>query len=454
MKFISDLLMKLGMHSDKWIAFFTDVITIAIGICVAAFVLWLVKVPLYKGIGKISARTPTRWDNMFFDKKFFDRLGWLLVPITLAIFVKYLVGNIVVIPPDVAIPEGASQETIDALREAARAGSDEPGGFLPFLYKLLTVWITFASVKLLGSVMDGVNRIYNTFPGAKDRPIKMFIQVILVFLYAAAIMITISIFTGVSVGGLLTGLAVFASVLMLVFKDTILGFVAGIQLTANNMLRIGDWIEMPSAGADGDVMEVGLTAVKVQNWDKTITTIPPYKLVSESFTNWRGMEESGGRRIKRSVNIDVNSIRYLTAEDIDKLKESTLLKEYITKKQAELASYNANRPAMLDERRLTNIGTFREYMEAWISNNPDINQEMTHMVRQIQPGPTGLPLEVYCFSARQAWVQYEKVQADLFDHFYAVMELFGLKAFQYPSSPSPRQASLSQEGFIPLEERK
>ena len=448
--------MKLGLHSDKWISFLTAVITIAIGVLIAGAALWLIRGPFYKGVSRLSSKTPTRWDNLFFDKKFFSRIGWLLVPIILAIFVKYLVGNMVVIPEEIMIPEGTSSEVAEAMKAAAvkAAKEAEPRGFLPFLYKLLTVWITFAAVKLAISVMDGANRIYNTYPGARDRPIKMFIQVVVVFLYAAAIMITISIFTGVPVGGLLTGLAVFASVLMLVFKDTILGFAAGIQLTASNMLRIGDWIEMPSAGADGDVMEVGLTSVKVQNWDKTITTIPPYKLVSESFTNWRGMEESGGRRIKRSVNIDVNSIRYLTGEDIENLKDSSLLKEYITRKQSELAVYNANRPAMLDERRLTNIGTFREYMEAWISNNPDINQQMTHMVRQLQPGPTGLPLEVYCFSARQAWVQYEKVQADLFDHFYAVMELFGLKAFQYPSSPSPRQVSLQQESFIPIEERK
>ena len=184
-------------------------------------------------------------------------------------------------------------------------------------------------------------------------------------------------------------------------------------------------------GVDGEVTEIGLTTVKVQNWDKTITTVPTHKLVSESFTNWRGMEESGGRRIKRSVNIDVSSIHYLSDAELATLGSSQLLRRYMEKKLAELAEYNANRASDLDERRLTNIGTFREYMEQWIESNPDINQDMTHMVRQLQPGPTGLPLEIYCFSAKQRWIDYENVQSDLFDHVYAVMPLFNLRAFQY-----------------------
>ena len=197
------------------------------------------------------------------------------------------------------------------------------------------------------------------------------------------------------------------------------------------MVRLVDWIVMPSRGVDGEVTEIGLTTVKVQNWDKTITTVPTHKLVSESFTNWRGMEESGGRRIKRSVNIDVSSIHYLSDAELATLGSSQLLRRYMEKKLAELAEYNANRASDLDERRLTNIGTFREYMEQWIESNPDINQDMTHMVRQLQPGPTGLPLEIYCFSAKQRWIDYENVQSDLFDHVYAVMPLFNLRAFQY-----------------------
>lgn len=441
MRFIPELLEKLGIHSEKWIS----VINVALTLLIAVIAAWLVYVVvaklLYKGIGKMSQKTPTRWDNLFFDKRLFRRLALMLVPVTLMLFIE---------------PFTAGQElleTVTADGNAVIVAAEKGSPFWNVIYKLLSVWTAFAVALLLRSVMDGANRIYESYPGAKDRPIKIFIQLIAIFLYAAAVMVAISIFSGVSVAALLGGLAVVASVLMLVFKDTILGFVAGIQLSANDMLHIGDWIEMPSKRADGDVLEIGLTSVKVQNWDKTITTIPTYQLVSESFTNWRGMEQSGGRRIKRSVNIDVNSIRHLSDADIEKLKDSSLLKEYIEKKQSELRDFNANRPAKLDERRLTNVGTFREYMESWLAHNPDINQEMTHMVRQLQPGPTGLPLEVYCFSARKAWIVYEKVQSDLFDHFYAVMELFDLRAFQYPATQAraARMEQMENQPFVPIE---
>jgi len=200
------------------------------------------------------------------------------------------------------------------------------------------------------------------------------------------------------------------------------------------MVRVGDWIVMPSRNVDGDVIEINLTTVKVQNWDKTITTIPTHKLVSESFTNWRGMEESKGRRIKRSLNIDICTIHYLSEEETNRLRSSALLGKYMEAKLKELDEYNANRPTHIDKRRMTNIGTFREYLESWIASNPDINQEMTHMVRQLQPSATGVPLEIYCFSARQAWVDYERVQSDIFDHIFAVLDIFGLKAFQYSST--------------------
>jgi miniconductance mechanosensitive channel len=258
-------------------------------------------------------------------------------------------------------------------------------------------------------------------------------QVIKIFIYCLAIIIIVSIILNKDPETLVVGLGAFAAVLMLVFKDTILGFVAGIQLMSNKMVNLGDWIVMPSANADGEVLEINLVTVKVQNWDKTISTIPTYKLVSESFTNWRGMQESNGRRIKRSVYIDVQSVHYLTQEELEKLQESVFLKDYIAQKMKELEQYNADRKNSLALRRLTNIGTFREYMESWIAANPHIAQDMTHMVRQLQPGPTGIPLEIYCFSSLQQWVYYERVQADLFDHLYAVIPLFNLRIFQYPS---------------------
>jgi miniconductance mechanosensitive channel len=299
---------------------------------------------------------------------------------------------------------------------------------------MLDVWIIFALISLLSAVLSGVNSVYMSYSSSKDKPIKVFIQVIEIFLYCAAVIVVIGMFTEKDVSTLLAGLTAFAAILMLIFKDSILGLVAGIQLSANNMVHVGDWIVMPSAGADGDVIEINLTTVKVQNFDKTITTIPTYKLVSESFTNWRGMEESNGRRIKRSVIIDVNSIHYLTEEEISTLIDSALLNSYMQKKLKDLEEYNASRKNRLDVRRLTNIGTFREYLESWIETNPDINQEMTHMVRQLQPTPTGLPIEIYCFSARQRWIDYENVQSDIFDHIYAILDLFNLRAFQFSNN--------------------
>lgn len=355
---------------------------------------WLARVVL-----KLTRRTATNWDDLMFDQHFFNCLGLLISPIVVQVIFQ------------------------------AREWTE-----FAFLMKMLNVWIVISALLIVSSVLDGINRIYESYPVSKNRPIKVFIQVIKIFFYCAVIIIVISILIDKDPLALLAGLGAVSAVLMLVFKDSILGFVAGIQLMSNRMVNIGDWIVMPSSNADGDVIEINLTTVKVQNWDKTISTIPTYKLVSESFTNWRGMQESGGRRIKRSVNIDIYSVHYLTDEDVERLKQSSLLKAYIENKQQEIREYNANVENPLDKRRLTNLGTFREYMEAWLAANPNINLEMTHMVRQLQPTPTGIPLEIYCFSANKQWVSYERIQSDIFDHLFAILPLFKLKVFQYPTN--------------------
>ena len=354
---------------------------------------------------EMSGREATEWDDLMFDQRFFARLGLLIAPFVV---------------------------------ELLMFGFFDPEEWVYFgaLDKVLKIWITLAVILLASAVLDGANRIYENYPLARHRPLKVFIQIIKVALYCAGCVIAISISVGRSPETLLVGMGAFAAVVMLVFKDTILGFVAGVQLMANNMIRIGDWIEMPGHGANGTVLEINLTTVKVQNWDKTICTIPTYRLVSESFTNWRGMWEAGGRRVKRSVNIDIHSVHYLTEEEIGELERSALLGDYIRRKEAELAAYNERRVNPLDERRMTNLGTFREYMEAWLAANPDVNLELTHTVRQLQPGPTGVPLEIYCFSARQSWVEYERVQSDIFDHVFAVLPLFGLRAYEYAARPA------------------
>lgn len=395
---LNDLLQRLGIHSS-WLL---NTLEFTIRILFIAIVAWLTYFIARKWLAKIAVRlagrTDTRWDDLMFDQRFFNYFAFFITPIVIRM-VSFQIGL----------------------------------EYLVVINKIIDIWIVFAVAFLLSVVMDGVNRIYNSYPVARNRPIKVFIQVIKIFVYCVVTVIVFSIILGKDPEALLVGLSAFAAVLMLIFKDAILGFVAGVQLIANKMVNLGDWIVMPSANADGEVLEINLTTVKVQNWDKTISTIPTYKMVSESFTNWRGMEESNGRRIKRSVNIDVQSIHYLTPGEIDQLAKSELLKDYILTKKAELDRNYADASTPLDGIRMTNIGTFREYMELWIAQNPNIAQNMTHMVRQLQPGPTGVPLEIYCFSARQKWVEYEKVQSDLFDHLYAVVPLFNLRLFQYPS---------------------
>ena len=233
---------------------------------------------------------------------------------------------------------------------------------------------------------------------------------------------------------MLSGIGALTAVLLLVFKDTILGFVGGIQLIANDMLRPGDWIEMDKYGADGDVLEISLTTVKVQNWDKTITTIPTYSLISDSFKNWRGMQESGGRRIKRSVYIDVNSIRFCTPEMIQRFKGISRIRDYVEAKEKELQEYNqlhhGDHSSLADGRRMTNVGTFRQYLNAYLRQHPKIHQELTFLIRQLQPTETGLPIEIYVFSNDQVWANYENIQADIFDHIYAILPIFELRPFQ------------------------
>lgn len=393
---ITSILSSIGIYSETWISIIKFV-TVLVGVSIIGMLTYLIaKKFLAKLILRIVGKTAAVWDDLMFDQRFFNRLGMFIAPLV----VRFTIS------------------TMD-------------WEHIGILLKIADVWILFAGVMLLSTILDGLVRIYDTYSRSKDRPIKVLMQVVMIFVYCAAIMVTISIFTEKSIAILLGGLAAFAAVLMLVFQDSILGFVAGIQFSANNMVRVGDWIVMPSRGIDGDVIEINLTTVKVQNFDKTITTVPTYKLVSESFTNWRGMEESGGRRIKRSVNIDVSSIRYLNETDIQRLLDSALLKEYIQTKLDEINDYNSKLVNPLDQRHLTNVGTFREYLESWIANNSKINQSMTHMVRQLQPGPTGLPVEIYCFAADNRWIAYENVQSDIFDHIYSVMPLFGLKAFQY-----------------------
>ncbi len=314
--------------------------------------------------------------------------------------------------------------------------------------KIIGIWIFFIIIYFLDKLLNGVLAIYNTYPIAKKRPIKGYIQIIKIFLYLLSAIVTISLLLDQSPWVFLSGLGALTAVLILVFQSTILSFTASLQIMGNDLLRVGDWVEVPKYGADGSVIEVALHTIKVRNWDNTVTTIPTHKLIEDSFKNWRGMSESGGRRIKRALLIDQMSIRFLNEEDIAKLEKIHLLKDYLQKKQAELKAYNDAHgfsENAINGRRLTNIGTFRAYVWAYLRQHPKVHQGMTLLVRQLQPTTEGLPLEIYVFTNDTNWVNYENIQSDIFDHLLAVISEFGLRVYQKPSGFDLKEALQSLE---------
>jgi miniconductance mechanosensitive channel len=308
---------------------------------------------------------------------------------------------------------------------------------ISFIRNAAQIYMIIVLMLVLDSLLNTVEEIYQDFEASKEIPIKGFLQVLKIALYFLTTIFVISILINKTPVYLLSGIGALAAVLMLVFRDSILGFVAGIQLAANKMVSNGDWIAMPKYGADGDVLEVTLTTVKVQNWDKTITTIPTYALISESFKNWRGMENSGGRRIKRAVNVDMGSIKFCDEEMLERFGKIQYISEYIQTKKNELAEFNqaanVDNASLVNGRRMTNIGTFRAYVKAFLHNHPDINRDMTFLIRQLRPTEYGLPIEIYVFSKDKVWANYEAIQADIFDHILAVVPEFDLRIYQNPT---------------------
>jgi len=310
-------------------------------------------------------------------------------------------------------------------------------GFVTLVQNVAGAFMIVAVAIGIGAGLDMANALYARSPRAHRRSIKGYLQVLKIVIYAIATILVIAALIDRSPLLLLSGLGALAAVLMLVFKDTILSLVASVQLNSNDMLRVGDWIEMPQVNADGDVIDIALHTVKVQNWDKTITTIPTWRLISESYRNWRGMQDSGGRRIKRSLLIDQTSARFLTETERERMRRFLLIDDYLADKSAEMADWNAKLVEAgrdpVNMRRSTNIGAFRAYVQNYLENHPRIRQDMTLLVRQMQPTDTGLPLEIYAFTATVAWAEYEAIQADIFDHLLAILPEFDLRLFQSPS---------------------
>ena len=310
------------------------------------------------------------------------------------------------------------------------------------ILKALEVFAIILTLWVVRSLLNTLKDYLKTLPRLKDKPIDSYIQVFMIFAWVAGFVFAFAIITGTPVWKFLTAFGAASAVILLIFKDTILGFVASIQVSINDMVRIGDWITFEKYGADGDVIEINLSTVKVQNFDKTITTIPTYALISDSFKNWRGMENSGGRRIKRALIIKLDSVKYLSKDEVDKLKKIELISKYLIDKQLNINSFNSekniNKELLLNGRNLTNIGVFRKYIDAYINQHSGINKEMTIMVRQLEPTTQGLPIEVYAFSSDKRWANYEYIMADIFDHLLASVSYFDLELFELPNHSSFR----------------
>ncbi len=408
---IKDILAGWGLP-EKYVLYVNTAFGVALIIILAYLSDVILKRIILRSITRIIKRTKSRWDDILLEKKLFSRLSHLAPAIILFYYARYVLSD---------------YQNISVLFQG-----------------VIKIFIILLVLLIVDSLINALHDIYQTLPVSKNRSIKGYVQIIKILAYFIAGLLVISVVFNKEVTKLLTGLGAIAAVLLLVFKDTILGFVASIQLSANNMLKIGDWITMPKYDADGTVTEVTLNTVKVQNWDKTISTIPTYALVSNSFSNWRGMEESGGRRIKRSINIDMKSVRFCTAEMLEKFKKIQYLREYIEKRQEEIESYNKenniDESIVVNGRKMTNIGTFRKYLEKYLYNHPKIHNDMTFLVRQLQPTDKGVPIEVYVFSNDQRWASYEAIQADIFDHIMAVIPEFDLRVYQSPSGDDFQRA--------------
>ncbi|HUF69911.1 MAG TPA: mechanosensitive ion channel family protein [Longimicrobiales bacterium] len=386
----------------------------AIGVAIVLLVAWLANViarrVILRGIARIVTRTHFTWDNQLHDHDVFKRLA-NIVP---ALITYY---GVLVVP-------GLPDTVTLVIQRVAVA--------------LVVILIAVSA----GAFLTAINDIYAERADARSRPIKGYLQIAKIVITILAGILVLSQLVGTSPVVFLSGIGALTAVILLIFRDTILSFVASIQISANDMVRLGDWIEVPELGADGDVVDIALHTVKVQNWDKTITTVPTHRLISDSFRNWRGMSESGGRRIKRAINIDMTSVRFLDDEQIEELGRWELLSDYIAQKLVEIEEHNGKSelaPAMIPHvRRLTNLGTFRAYVVNYLRAHPHTHDQLTLMVRQLEPSSRGVPIEIYVFTNDTAWVAYEGIQSDIIDHLLCVLPDFGLRVFQDPAGTDLR----------------
>lgn len=402
LSYISGILVDLGIKSKS-----IDTISNIVLICVALIAILVIKFLTDKIIlnivKEIVRKNKYKIDDIFLKNKVFSRATHFI-----PIIVAYIL-----------IPSFSKSYQV-------------------ILDHIIYIYLIIAIVLVLDSILSSINAIYNTYTTNRNRPIKAFIEVIKIIVFLVGLILIVSNLIDRSPVIILSGLGAVVAILTIVFKDSLLGFVAGIQISGNDLVRIGDWIEMPKYNADGKVKDISLNIIKVENFDQTVTTLPSYALISESFKNWRSMESSGARRIKRSIYIDISSIKFCTPKMIENYKKINLISDYIIKKQIEIEQYNnLKRLKTVDTingRGLTNIGTFRYYIEQYIKKNSKIRHDMTQVVRQLEPSEYGLPLEIYAFANDTNWEVYEDIQSDIFDHIISIAPVFDLRLFQNPTS--------------------
>ena len=401
MDYIRNQLLKFDMDITLagYLSLFVMVLLILLICIIANFITRKVVIQI---ISKIVKKTKFRWDDLLLERKVFHKLSHIVPAIIIYFFATIF-----------------------------------PEPYEDLIEKVAIAYLIIMGLVIINSALNAMNDIYQNYEVSRTKPIKGYIQVVKIIIVTLGIIMVIANLIGKSPLLLLSGIGALSAVFMLVFRDSLLGLVAGIQLSTNDMVQVGDWIEMPKYGADGDIIDISLNTVKVQNFDKTITMIPSYALISDSFINWRGMQNSGGRRIKRSLFIDKNSISFCSEEMINNFKNIHYLSEYVTHRESEIAEYNTrnkiNHSNRVNGRALTNIAVFRAYINNYLHHHPGINQEMTLMVRQLAPTENGLPLEIYAFTNDTQWAVYETVQADIFDHLFAVAAEFGIHLFQNPT---------------------
>ncbi|MAX79515.1 MAG: mechanosensitive ion channel protein MscS [Crocinitomicaceae bacterium] len=409
---IYQLLIKWGVPQDY--AIYVKLIAL---IFIVAAIAWVVdKVArqiILQAVSRIASRTKTDIDDILVEHHVFRNIAHIAP----AIFIRFVLPVIFSDFQDYTL----------------------------FFREVIDIYIIVAFVLFFQAVLRSMNKILRKIPLFKDKPVESYTQLLNIVNYVFGFLFIVSELTGKSLVTFFTALGAASAVLILTFKDTILGFVASIQLSANDMVKVGDWVSFEKYGADGDVIEINLTTIKVQNFDKTITTIPTYAFISDAFKNWRGMQESDGRRIKRSISFKISSVRFCTPEMLERYRKYQLVADYIDHRQHDINDYNTqnniDKSELINGRNMTNLGIFRKYMLEYLEKHPAIHKEMTLMVRQLEPTEIGVPLEVYCFSKDQRWVNYEYIMSDLFDHYLSAARYFDLEIFERPTGTDFATAS-------------